>query len=92
MENLHTWLDAVAISLNIHQTFVYDINDARVRGCYHRMNVQQEAAFRALLHNKLQMWGVQAINSHLSCGYVLEVSGGSDGVFFAAVPIGPFQG
>jgi len=88
---LYDWLDAVASMIDLHETFVFDGGNTRVVGCYHHMSVQQEAAFRSVLHSKLQMWGVEAVINQLSCGHVLEVSGGA-GVFFTAMPIGPFQG
>ena len=44
--NLYNWLDAVALSVNLHQTFVFDGSNTRVVGCYHHTSKQQqEAAF-----------------------------------------------
>ena len=55
---------------------MFDGSNTRVVGCYHHMSVQQEAAFQSVLHSKLQMWGVQAVTNQMSCGRMVEVSGG----------------
>ena len=96
VDNLVAWLDTVATSLGLHATFVFDGNNTRIMGCYHHMSVQQEARFRTVLHSKFQVWGAQAVTNGLSCGHILEVSGGpgagTGGVVFSSVPIGPFLG
>ena len=75
---------------------MFDGSNTRVVGCYHHMSVQQEAAFQSVLHSKLQMWGVQAVTNQMSCGRMVEVSGGplagTGGILMTSIPIGPFVG
>ena len=72
MDNLVAWLDTVVISLGLHTTFVFDGNNTRIMGCYNpaRNSLQNSVA------QQISSVGAQAVTNGLSCGHILEVSGG----------------
>ena len=94
--NLYAWLDTVASTLGLAHTFIVDANGTRVPGTYHNVRVPEEARFRSVLSRKMQLWQAEATLNNKSCGFLIEVGGGTadgrGGLTGTAVLLGPFQG
>ena len=59
--NLYSWLDAVAIQMNLQHAFVFDQNNVRVPGCFQHLRIEEETDFRQALNRLTKIWGHQAI-------------------------------
>jgi len=88
--NLYTWLDAVAHSLNLGNSFARGVQGHRLRGMYHHLRAEDMATFRGVLLDKLAIWGQEAMAVGTSCGSAVEVGGGTgNGLYVREVPICP---
>ena len=91
--NLYSWLDAVAIQMNLQHAFVFDQNNVWVPGCFQHLRIEEETDFRQALNRLTKIWGHQAVGAMNSCGTMLEVGGSGRGsLLMSAYEFGPLQG
>ena len=51
-KKLFNWLDAVALTINLQHSFVYDHDNVRVPGCFQHLPPEEGSSFRSLLSAK----------------------------------------
>ena len=93
--NLLAWIDTEAALFGIGHSMVHGPN-GRVPGLFHMMSVNEESRFRSFLGAKLEQWSAEAVMNNMSCGWMIEVAGGSGSgrgqLIMTVHHLGPFRG
>ena len=88
--------DAIAISLNLQYSMVFDQNNQRVPCTFHHLSPEDAAKFKSVIQNKTMRWGQESVTNATSCGTFLEVGGGQGSgkgaLFISPFELGPFLG
>lgn len=90
---LLTWIDTIAVQLNLQNSFIYK-NTTWIPGCFHHLTPQNCTDFRNAISRKCMTWQVQAMAGGHTCGCLVQVGGGPDtgkaALYMEMMAIGPF--
>ena len=88
--NLHSWIDTIALRISGGDCLVYSMTGRRIPGHYHKMRSERHSQFEAEIAQHT-LWIVECWNAGLSAGLYISVeSGGVGRLTMINRDLGPF--
>ena len=88
--NLHSWIDTIALRISGGDCLVYSMTGRRIPGHYHKMRSERHSQFEAEIAQHT-LWIVECWNAGLSAGLYISVeSGGVGRLTMINKDLGPF--